>query len=153
MELPLLRRASLPVESVSDNVQIVRNQSLEMIDLSGLTSAGEVEIHGNPLLDGLTAHALVEVSRWFQIDDNNALTALGDFSSLSTVGERVSVTRNDSLSSIFASLPALRSVGENLDVHDNPALPACEVDALAGALTELGGLVVNTGNREDASCN
>ena len=50
------------------------------------------------------------------------------------------------------SLPALRRVGENFDVHDNPALPACEVDAVAAALTELGGLVVNTGNDESTAC-
>lgn len=151
-DLPLLTRVSLPVESVTDSVQIVRNPLLEMIDLSGLRSAGEVEIHGNPALETIQASALFEVDRWFQIDDNDALLAAGDFSALAAVGERVSITRNDALASLETSLPALRTVGENFDVHDNPLLPACEVEALAEALTDLGGLVVNTGNDESTSC-
>ena len=120
--------------------------------LSSAQTAGEVELHGNPKLVDVRAPSLVEVEGWFQIDDNDVLESIGDFSSLTTVGERVSITRNDALTSLVSSLPALREVGENFDVHDNPLLPSCEALAVADALTDLGGLVVNTGNDETATC-
>lgn len=151
-DLPLLSRVTLPVEAVTDVVQIVRNPELAAIELPGLQTAGEVEIHGNPRLTVVRADSLNAVERWFQIDDNDALESIGDFSSLTSVGERVSITRNDGLTGLVSSLPALREVGENFDVHDNPALPSCEVDAVVEAITELGGLVVNTGNNDATSC-
>jgi hypothetical protein len=151
-DLPRLTTVSLAVQSVTESVQIVRNPELTSIELSAAQQVGEVEIHGNPKLSSVRSPSLAAVEGWFQIDDNESLESIGDFSSLATVGERVSITRNDALASLASSLPALREVGENFDVHDNPVLPACEARAVADALTELGGLVVNTGNDDTASC-
>lgn len=151
-DLPVLSTLQLPLVSVRESVQVVRNPELTTIALPSLGEAGELEIHRNPLLTELTVPALEAIGGWMQIDDNAALTGLGNFSVLHTVGGRVSITRNGSLTQLAASLPALSEVGENLDVHDNPVLPACEVEALAAALTELGGSVVNTGNDETAAC-
>lgn len=151
-ELPAFTQLSLPIESIRGAVQVVRLPELTTISLPQLQQAGELEIHGNSALTSLDAPLLTEVGGWFQIDDNDALTSIGDFSSLVAVDERVSITRNDALASLSGSLPALREVGENFDVHDNTVLPACDVEAVASALTDLGGLVVNTGNDSTASC-
>ncbi len=151
-DLPRLTTVSLPVRAVTDSVQIVRNPELTAIALPNVQTVGEVEFHGNPKLSTVGAPNLTTVGGWFQIDDNDLLESIGDFSSLATVGERVSITRNDVLATLVPSLPALRAVGENFDVHDNPTLPTCEAQAVADALTELGGLVVNTGNDDTASC-
>jgi len=151
-DLPLLSRVDLPVQVVADVVQIVRNPELASIEMSGLVTTGELEIHGNPKLTGVSAPALSEVEGWLQVDDNDSLESIGDFASLATVGVRVSITRNDAITQLAASLPVLREVGENFDVHDNPSLPSCEVDAVAEAITDLGGLVVNTGNDGTTAC-
>ena len=105
-DLPLLTSVALSVETVEDVVQIVRNPELVAIEMSALQTAGEVEIHGNPILTSVSAVTLTEVERWFQVDDNDSLESIGDFSSLATVGERVSITRNDGLTGLIASLPA-----------------------------------------------
>ena len=151
-DLPALTSVALPVEAVRLSVQVVRNPELATLTLPALTEAGEVELHGNPMLTDVAAPALVEVHGWLQVDDCDALTTIGDFTALTTVDERVSITRNDGLASLSTSLSALTEVGENFDVHDNPSLPACDVDAVATAISDLGGLVVNTGNDEAAAC-
>lgn len=151
-DLPLLTTLQLPVRAVADAVQVARNPQLTTVSLPSLTTTGELELHGNARLTELTAPQLVEVAGWLQVDDNDALVRLGTLPALATVDGRVSITRNDALTSLADAVPGLRAVGENFDVHDNPSLPACEVDAVAEALTELGGTVVNTGNLDSGGC-
>ena len=70
------------------------------------------------------------------------------FPSLLEVGS-VRLVENVELRSV--QLPALSSIGGDLDIRDNPQLPSCIAESLAGLVAD-GGMVTIEGNCADCAC-
>jgi hypothetical protein len=124
-----------------------------------------VRISGNPVLKAALGPALVQVDGGLVLDGNGQLGVLG-LGRLVHLGS-LSVTHCGALTALellaltevasievrgnaelqHLRLPVLRSA--DLDVFDNPHLPACEVDALFAGLL---GDHHQSGNDETAVC-
>ncbi len=150
------------------SLRVVSNDSLAAIDLSGLTAIdGSLEIHDNPHLaeaelSGLTSVAedvpiyrneslavlttgLENIGGYLTIQ-STALTGLGSFATLISVGGDLEIRSNPSLTSL-SSLSNLQSIGGQLTIRDNPCLNEDEAMQFASRLDPLGGsYVVDNGS-------
>lgn len=97
------------------------NGALASINLTALQSTGAITIARNPALTSITGSALSQVHSTFTLDDNDALTTLGQFGTGITFSSGVSVTGNAKLSSLGALSHAQTVLGI-ISINNNSVL-------------------------------
>ncbi len=126
------------------SVIIIENPQLSSLNgLQRYEELRELIISGNDALVDLTGFdSLRSVSKYFTIDENNSLVDFGGLSVFSEFGggetpefPLLLISDNQSLTSLDA-LYGIQSMVGLLQIHDNPVLSVCEVQALAAYLAE-----------------
>lgn len=109
-------------QRLEGGLTISDNGALTGITLTSLQSTGAITIARNPLLTTLNvSSALSQVHSTFTLDDNDALTTLGQFGTGITFSSGVSVTGNAKLSSLGALSHAQTVLGI-ISINNNSAL-------------------------------
>ena len=163
------------LKQIDGVVRVANNAALATVDLSGATTIGKIEltnntnlttfaglaataiagdvvIRTNPKLSTLgTMSALGRIEGSLTIDDNDALTAVGAFTtSMQAVTGSVTIANNAALTSL-GQISHFQGIG-TASVINNPNLSVCraiEIQHCVGAV----GTVTISNNADDDDCN
>jgi hypothetical protein len=107
-----------------------------------LREAGGVSVEADLRLLAFDLPALEHARHSIDLSDNDAMTGIGGFAKLETVGGSLLLNGHERVTSVHG-FPRLTSVGANLEIRDNPLL-----GTLGGfdALNDVAGDVALTGN-------
>ena len=125
-------------QRLEGGLTISDNGVLKSISLTSLQSTGAITIARNPQLTTINASSsLTQVHSTFSLDDNDALTTLGQFGTGITFSSGVSITGNLNLSSLGA-LSHAQSILGIISVNNNSALDFTYAHEVACCVTSGG---------------
>jgi hypothetical protein len=149
-EVPALAKLAAPRLATS-NPTVVVGTALTSLDLPALVEGASLQVHRSPHLAALALPRLARLTDLVVLE-LPALQALS-LPALAEVSGSFTVMQDATLSTI--DLPALPTVGQYVNVIDNPALPECLVTALVARWTAAGGATLGvavSGNDASATC-
>jgi hypothetical protein len=163
------------LKQIDGVVRVANNAALTTVDLSGATTIGKIEltnntnlttfaglaataiagdlvIRTNPKLSSLgTMSALSRIEGSLTVDDNDALTTIGAFTtSMQAVTGSVTIANNQTLTSL-GQISHFQGIG-TASILNNPSLSICraiEIEHCVGAV----GTVTISNNADDDDCN
>lgn len=135
--------------SCSEGTLIISAASLETVDLPLLSRVGGLTVTDNEQLTRVNFPELTNINGFMIIAGNAALATLDGFDRLAYISQGFSITDNPVLTSL-EGLSSVREVAyyedpkwgvsqDSLWIHDNYALPQCQVCAIIDQLETLPG--------------
>jgi hypothetical protein len=124
------------------------NAALKTIDLSKLTTTGDVELADNPQLGSLTGFAATSINGDFAIRNNTALSSLGTMAALYRVTGNLTIDNNPALVNLAAFTTSLKFIDLALTITNNQSL----IDLGALKHLQLIGAITITNNKALMTC-
>lgn len=163
------------LKQIDGVVRVTNNAALTQVDLSGATTVGKIElmnnanlttfaglaattiggdlvIRTNPKLSTLgTMSSLGRIEGSLTIDDNDALTTIGAFTtSMQLVTGSVTVANNQALTGL-GQIAHFQGIG-TASITNNPSLSFCRAIEVQHCVGSIGTVTINN-NADDDNCN